>query len=159
MTLNIFTVHLLHVWFSQEDNFQSFATCFKSFSVLGIVSCSWSTAPHQYQCMLYEICSWRNRVLTSILCLWIELKRCFFMLLKNKQQKTHPKQKKKNKTKHQPAIEMLMSSWRPSDIGQIPGSGLNKSSTLNGINKTICLSKKGKKGEKEKKKEGGMWGQ
>lgn len=88
---------------------------------------------------------------------WVE--KMFFMLLKNKQQKTHPKQKKKNKTKHQPAIEMLMSSWRPSDIGQIPGSGLNKSSTLNGINKTICLSKKGKKGEKEKKKEGGMWGQ
>jgi len=26
-----------------------------------------------------------------------------------------------------------------SDIGQIPGSGLNKSSILNGINRTICF--------------------
>lgn len=88
---------------------------------------------------------------------WVE--KMFFYAIKKQAAKNPPQTEKKNKTKHQPAIEMLMSSWRPSDIGQIPGSGLNKSSTLNGINKTICLSKKGKKGEKEKKKEGGMWGQ
>lgn len=85
-----------------------------------------------------------------------------FYAIKKQAAKNPPQTEKKNKTKHQPAIEMLMSSWRPSDIGQIPGSGLNKSSTLNGINKTICLSKKGKKGEREEKKKGGggeMWGQ
>lgn len=154
MTLNIFTVCLLRVWILQVDSFKSFAMCFKRkffYSLHRVLLLIHSTS----SLPVYVLWNLQLKEQSSYFCTlfvnWVE--KMFFMLLKNKQQKTYPKQKKK-KT-HQTAIEMLISSWRPSDIGQILGGGLNKSSTLNGRNKTICLSRKGKKGEKGEKKKGG----